>query len=114
MSKKRPITQDERHWWAILVDAEMFTAMHNHDKEEEGIDEEEKKWRRERSWFSARVAAEARHVLVTRFGANLDSLAPRAREAYDSLYTKFVELDREEKEKTAAVMKLLDEAKARS
>ena len=97
----------------VLVDAEMFTAMYNKDRAnhiEEG-DEEELKRVREQAFFAARVAAEARHVLVSRFGANLDNLAPRAREAYDSLYTNFIVLERERKKTMDAALKLLDEGK---
>ena len=101
MSKKRPISQDERYWWLVLVDAEMFAAMYNTDKGEEGSGE--------KALLAHRVGAHARHILVTRFGANLDNLASRARDEYNSLVAKLEADDKAEKERTAAVMKVLDE-----
>lgn len=66
----RNLSNDERIWWTVLADAEMYIQMHNGDGDGEG------------ALMAHEVSCEARKMLVTRFGVNLDTISPKARDVY--------------------------------
>ncbi len=93
----RSLSDDERIWWSVLVDAEMYMEMHNKDGEGE------------EALLNHDVSCEARRELVTRFGVNLDSIAPRARAVYLRLLDEHKAKKKTEEAKMTQIQRIFDQ-----
>lgn len=90
------MTNDERLWWNILVDAELLSEIANHHGDGE---------------LSVRymmVANRARITLRDKFGINLDDLGIKAREQVMAMAEAEAEKDREEKRRIEEGLKALE------
>jgi len=102
------LDQSERLWWAVLVDAEMFSQMR--DLQNEG-DWDLNELKRSDTLICLTVANVARCMLRDQFGVDLDVVSERARQKYLELYEELKAQQRAEKERWERFKRLIDASK---
>ncbi len=92
------MTEEERLWWNILVEAEMLSESAN-------------RYDGALSLRYFQVAVKARTTLRDKFGINLDDLGLKAREQVMLMEEEAATKEREEKLRTQEFLNLVEQAK---